>query len=181
MSNRVSIAEIGDLDILVGQIAVNTVGAGEISRVQIPSSIPGRNRFFIVESAILYVTDNNVGGTNSSMWPFLLEPAPQADGLGLILPVTSTPVPVLTAIAPAPLAFTINSLGPGVIFRRTGVNAGAGSSLSIWTMDSARRVIVPQGFIFAAHIQDPGDAAAHAVVATLMAQVRWFDLDECKC
>lgn len=177
MKSNISIATLGEIETLVGRTQQVTAGLGEFVRVLIPTTLPSKNRLFIVESAALYITDDNVNGTNAQVYPSAGAPN---IGLGLILPASAPLAPGGVDVF-GPEDYTFASLGPGVPFTLLFGNAGAGTSRSTWTLTANLKPFVPQGYIFAAYVVDPGDAVAHIITATIMAQVRWLDMDECVC
>jgi hypothetical protein len=179
MKSNISIATLGEIETLVGRTQQVTAGAGEFVRVAIPTTIPSKNRLFIVEGAAVYITDDNINGTNAQIYPSVAAPN---IGFGLILPA-GAPLPAgATGVDVfGPEDYTFASLGPAVPLQRLFANAGAGTSRSTWVITSDRRIFIPQGYTFAAYVVDPGDAVAHIITATIMAQVRWLDMDECVC
>lgn len=175
--SKVNISEIGQLDVISGQLNVTTAGAGEINRVQIPPSKPPGNRFFILESASLLISDDNGNGTISD--PFARNTGATALPVGFIVGEAQPQNPNgLFGVAPP--VWALQSLGAGVSFQQVFRQQGAGASLSMFVLISTRRIIIPAGYVFGVYIVDPGDATQHVVAATLIAQGRWFSLD-CEC
>lgn len=178
MTKSADISRIGQIDLLVGQAQFNTTGAGELNSVQVPATLPGKNRFFLVETATLIVEDINVVPSQSFPYPttgfttaqialaFIVAAGVQPGSQNTLFAITS----------PSP-----SQCGPSVDFPwRGAMNNNQGFS-SIYTMQTSRKVIIPQGQALRIYIQDPGDGSAHAVTATLLVQGRWFDAVECEC
>lgn len=175
------ISELGQLDQLTGQLSFHTAGTGGpglTQRVSIPQTLPGAGRVFIVESAALFITDDNANGTLAVPYP---DDAITQSELWIVPASAQANADTLDSAGGSPPSFNIAQLGPAVIIQRMRNNAGAGTSLSQWVLDSQRNIFVPPGYALAAFIQSPQDGTPHDITATLIAQVRWFNTQECAC
>lgn len=175
--SRADISRIGQLDIITGQIQVTTQGNGEINRVQVPPSKPPNNRFFIVESAALFIEDDNAGLKITT--PFPANFGLGASALGFIV-ANSQPQAPNALFSNNPPTWGFASLGPAVLFQLIASAAGSGVALSIFALISTRKIFVPAGYVFGLYLVDPGDHIVHQVSATLTVQGRWFTLDDCE-
>ena len=180
MTKSADISRIGQIDLLIGQAQFNTTGDGSLYSVQVPSTLPAKNRFFLAETVLLILEDDNVGATSGFPFPATGFGAAYPPALAMIVAASVPPTNPANGLF-ARMSPTSAQCGPAIEFICDGnLNDNIGVT-TIWNMQTARKVIIPQGQVLRIYIQDAGDAAAHVVTATLLVQVRWFDTAECEC
>jgi len=183
MTKTADISRIGQIDFQTGQVQLAiATGTGQISgAVQVPQTLPGTNRFFLLETALLILEDTTTG-TNSQGWPLQGASTPDVSAaLGVIVPASATPTapPIGGGVITPP---PNQQLGPAVPFvLRLSLAESATIAVQYYDLVTDRKVIIPAGYVFRVYISTPADAAAHAINATLLTQGRWFNPEDCEC
>jgi hypothetical protein len=154
-----------NLSMQIGQLKVSTAGAGEINLVSIPQNLSPTK--FKVHSLALYISDDNVNGTIAA--PFPKPTAPNVSSLAYILDGAVNANPgALTADSPS--SFVLSEFGTAGIVTKVYENLGAGTSRSIWVLDSNRELYIPEQYKFGVFIVDANDGTNHFISATIYAQ-----------
>jgi len=182
MTRTANIARIGQLDFQTGnvQLAV-AIGAGQIpGAVQVPQTLPGTNRFLLIETATLILEDDTAG-TNSQAWP--LQGATTVDlsaALGFIVPASTNPQ--VAAIGGGVFAPpSVQQLGPAIPFvLRLSLALPGIVNVQYYDMVTSRKVVIPAGYCLRVYPSVPPDGVAHALNVTLLTQGRWFEQEECE-
>jgi len=167
----------GAFDLITAQATFAVDGNGSMNFVGIPQQQPANSRSFRVLNAVFILFSDNVnatidrpynsGGVNTSAMAFVIPN--QKVNPGDLQTALDSPVPIA-------------SLGAGVEIDQVGASsASAGLNQVIYTIVSARDVVVPFGYTFGIWAHDSADGTPHNLTVTMIAQIQWLENPSAGC